>query len=85
VLAFFLALFIGMSTFELTKSFANGAIEMTIMMLTFIFTLKLSNKSWFGSILPLLMGYGFAWFGHFVFEKNRPATFIYPSFSLLGE
>jgi hypothetical protein len=30
-------------------------------------------------------GYGFAWFGHFVFEKNRPMTFIYPYYSLLGD
>ena len=27
----------------------------------------------------------FAWFGHFVFEHNRPATFIYPSYSLMGD
>ncbi|WP_440874044.1 Mpo1-like protein [Thalassotalea sp. PLHSN55] len=32
-----------------------------------------------------LIGYGFAWFGHFVFEKNRPATFQYPLYSLLGD
>ena len=27
-------------------------------------------------------GYAFAWVGHFVFEKNRPATFKYPFYSL---
>ena len=25
-----------------------------------------------------LAAYGLAWTGHFVFEKNRPATWIYP-------
>lgn len=35
-------------------------------------------------LLPVI-GYGFAWVGHFFFEKNRPATFTYPFYSLLGD
>jgi hypothetical protein len=34
--------------------------------------------------LPVI-GYGFAWVGHFFFEKNKPATFQYPLYSLIGD
>jgi hypothetical protein len=33
----------------------------------------------------LLCGYGFAWIGHFVFEKNKPASFKRPLYSLMGD
>jgi len=35
--------------------------------------------------LAPVFGYGFAWVGHFFFEKNRPATFKHPLYSLLGD
>ncbi|MDN4500920.1 DUF962 domain-containing protein [Alteromonadaceae bacterium BrNp21-10] len=35
-------------------------------------------------LLPII-GYGFAWLGHFVFEKNKPATFQYPFYSLAAD
>jgi hypothetical protein len=40
---------------------------------------------WFVLIAVPLIGYGFAWVGHFFFEKNRPATFTYPLYSLMGD
>jgi hypothetical protein len=33
----------------------------------------------------LLCGYGFAWVGHFGFEKNKPASFKRPWFSFMGD
>lgn len=36
-------------------------------------------------LVGVLVGYAFAWVGHFVFEKNRPATFTYPLWSFMGD
>jgi hypothetical protein len=33
----------------------------------------------------LISGYGLAWLGHFVFEKNRPASFRRPLYSFMGD
>ncbi len=35
-------------------------------------------------LLPVV-GYSFAWAGHFIFEKNTPATFTYPIYSLMAD
>jgi hypothetical protein len=45
--------------------------------------LWMGNAWWF--LAALFAGYGFAWIGHFFFEHNRPATFKYPLYSLIGD
>ena len=42
------------------------------------------TSSWLWIGAPIC-GYGFAWIGHFFFERNRPATFQYPLWSLRGD
>lgn len=36
-------------------------------------------------LVGLLCGYGFAWIGHFGFEKNKPASFKRPLYSFMGD
>ena len=43
------------------------------------------THSWLFALAMPFCGYGFAWVGHFVFEKNKPATFKYPLWSFMGD
>lgn len=43
------------------------------------------TAQWKYLLLTPFIGYGFAWVGHYFFEKNKPATFLYPWYSFLGD
>ena len=45
----------------------------------------LFTQQWLWLLALPFAGYGFAWVGHFVFEKNKPATFKYPLYSFMGD
>jgi len=49
-----------------------------------VFLLVSQKEARFWIALPLT-GYGFAWVGHAFFEKNKPATFKHPLWSLRGD
>ncbi|MBA4018312.1 MAG: DUF962 domain-containing protein [Pirellula sp.] len=44
-----------------------------------------ATQFWWLIIAAVVQAYAFAWVGHFVFEKNRPATFKHPWYSFLGD
>ncbi len=44
----------------------------------------ITTQGWF-LLAGLVVSYGFAWSSHFFIEKNRPATFTYPLYSLRAD
>ena len=50
-----------------------------------IWTIALSTQMYGLFPIGLMQGYAWAWVGHFCFEKNKPATFKHPFYSLIGD
>jgi len=59
--------------------FAGSSLSLACLVL-----LVLSGDPWW-FVGGLLVGYGFAWFAHFFIEKNKPATFEAPVWSLISD
>ena len=55
----------------------------TLALLCFVMLVATGRPQYF--VYALLCGYGFAWLGHFAFEKNRPASFKRPLYSFMGD
>ena len=56
----------------------------TFLLLAFLVAGFITGKWWLFVLIPFV-GYGFAWVGHYFIERNKPATFTYPLFSLASD
>ncbi len=45
----------------------------------------IGRGQWYYFPVFLIVGYGFAWFAHFVIEKNKPASFRFPLWSFISD
>ena len=59
--------------------FAGSSLSLVCLVLLLV----TRNPLWL--LAGLLCGYGFAWIGHFGFEKNKPASFKRPLYSFMGD
>lgn len=57
-----------------------GSTAALVLLILAVVTLR-----WWLLLLAVLTGYAFAWTGHFLIERNRPATFGHPFWSLASD
>lgn len=84
LLTFVCSFFVGTIVFASTLALPHGFLEFAAVLGTALMLSKVLGTTR-RFLLTLCIGNGFTWVGHFFFEHNQPATFIYPTFSLAGE
>lgn len=80
-----LAGMVGSIMFPLTRGMEHGLVEGFCMLYTFFYFMRRFTGDWKRGLVVPIIAYSFAWAGHFFFEHNKPATFIYPMYSLFGD
>jgi hypothetical protein len=79
------AIAFGTATFPFLRRFESGIVEAVFAVAAYtVVGQSLRTPAAYLAGAPAV-AYFFAWVSHFFIENNRPATFIYPTFSLLGD
>ncbi|CAF2041790.1 unnamed protein product [Rotaria magnacalcarata] len=73
------------SIIPFARHLSTGLVEVILFLTIYLTGGKLLTNSLIKTCIPLLIGYGFSWIGHFAFELNKPASFIYPTYSFFGD
>lgn len=73
----------GQVAFELLRYQDTGLAEGLVVLVVFLLATRFLGGSTRAGLAALFCGYFCAWTGHFFFEGNHPATFIYPTYSLI--
>ena len=76
---------VGLLAFRSFIGVPHGFFEMPLAIGAFMLATRLLAGSVKPALLVVFAGYGCAWFGHWFIELNKPATFVYPIFSLMGD
>jgi hypothetical protein len=58
-------------------------IGLTLALITF--ATAIATRNWWLIVAVFAIGYAFAWVGHFVFEKNKPASLGHPFYSFASD
>lgn len=85
LLSYSIAMVCGLTIHPITIHSSHGLIEALAMFGTYLISINLLKGKVSKAAGSVMVAYACAWIGHFFLENNRPATFIYPTYSLMGD